>query len=111
MIDQSGETETANFGNFIESGFRIEKSSIDSPDNQQPGSEVEYTIKVTAVGGPVLGAQVFDLPPEQFEYVPDSYTAESTERGDLKGGTTTEPTYASPGVWQLGNLVKMKLLL
>ncbi len=47
---------------------------------------------------------VTDLPPEGFEYVSGSWTATSSVRGDLKAsGVTTEPTYASPGIWQLTN--------
>ncbi|HXK52972.1 MAG TPA: hypothetical protein PLF29_03220, partial [bacterium] len=33
------------------------------------------------------------------------YTADSSLRGDLKAGNiTTEPTYASPGTWELGDM-------
>ncbi len=42
---------------------------------------------------------VTDLPPEGFAYVPGSWTASSNMR-DMTG-ITTEPTYASPGQWNL----------
>jgi len=109
-IDVSGETETRNFGNFIASRMYIARFNNAWPNDQQVGDEVTYTIRVMAVGGPVTGAQVFDLPPLPFTYVPGSYTAESTERGDLKGTTTTEPVYSSPGVWNLGNLIKDEIV-
>lgn len=110
VIDVSGETETHNFGNFIDSDIYISKSNNAWPNDQQAGDEVTYTIRVMAVGGPVAGAEVFDLPPLPFMYVPGSFTAESTERGDLKGTTTTEPVYSSPGVWQLGDLIKDEIV-
>lgn len=110
VIDRSGEIETHNFGNFIDSRLYIMKANNAWPTDQSVGTEVTYTIRVMAMGGPVTAAEVFDLPPQPFTYVPGSYTAESTKRGDLKGTTTTEPTYASPGVWQLGNLVKDEIV-
>lgn len=74
-----------------------------------PGSDITYTIQVTATGS-ATNVQVEDLPPEGFEYVPGSWTARSNDvtrglLGDLKaGGITTEPTYASPGTWKLGSM-------
>jgi hypothetical protein len=49
---------------------------------------------------------VTDLPPQGFKYKVGSWTANSSVRGNLKIlGITTEPTYASPGTWQLGDMV------
>lgn len=75
-----------------------------------PGSSVLYKITVHAdsEGGPADNVTVTDLLPRGFHYRSGSWTAVSTgtgARGDLKVlGVTTEPTYASPGTWQLGNM-------
>lgn len=77
---------------------------------QSPGGEVTYFMEIEAQQNPVDNVEVLDLPPEDFEYIPNSWTAVSgdTSRGtsgDLKaGGITTQPTYASPGTWKLGNM-------
>jgi hypothetical protein len=73
--------------------------------DQQAGNEVTYTIQVTAREGDVAGVTTTDVPPEGFKYQKGSWTAVSSVRGDLKdAGITTEPTYASPGQWQLGDM-------
>lgn len=71
------------------------------------GDTVIYTLTVTVPeeASGVTDATVIDLPPENFQYVAGSWTANSSVRGNIKGSTTTEPTYASPGKWLLGNLV------
>ncbi|MBI4038247.1 hypothetical protein HY387_01190 [Candidatus Daviesbacteria bacterium] len=71
-----------------------------------PGGDVIYTLTVTAKGSPMSNVSVTDLLPAGFVYQTGSWTAKSSVRGDLKAlGITTEPTYASPGVWQLGNMI------
>jgi uncharacterized repeat protein (TIGR01451 family) len=61
--------------------------------DNSPGDEVIYTLKVTAVTD-VGDVQVTDLPPQGFVYKPGSWT-----------GVTDEPSYHSPGVWKLGDMV------
>jgi uncharacterized repeat protein (TIGR01451 family) len=83
----------------------IQKANNVQPNPVQAGATVTYTIQVTAEDDPINDVQVLDLPPEGFSYVKGSWTAQSNERGDLKdSGVTTEPTYASPGTWELGDL-------
>ncbi|HSW47708.1 MAG TPA: LPXTG cell wall anchor domain-containing protein, partial [Candidatus Saccharimonadales bacterium] len=54
----------------------------------------------------VKDVKVVDLLPKGFVYQGGSWTATSSERGDLKSeGTTTEPTYHSPGTWKLGDMI------
>ncbi|NMB70130.1 LPXTG cell wall anchor domain-containing protein [candidate division WWE3 bacterium] len=53
---------------------------------------------------PVYNVIVLDLPPGGFTYRPGTWTAVSDIRGNLKGGITTEPTYHSPGKWELGDM-------
>ena len=66
-----------------------------------------YTIKVQALGNGVKNAVVTDLPPETFEYVAGSWTANSNVHGNIN---IPEPTYASPGNWELGDMEKDELV-
>lgn len=83
-------------------------NTVSSPVS--PGSEVTYVMEVTATDDKVDDVLVLDLPPAGFTYVKGSWTAQSSDTtrgvdGNLKqGGITTEPTYASPGTWKLGNM-------
>jgi LPXTG-motif cell wall-anchored protein len=66
-----------------------------------------FTLTVTATQSAAYNVEVTDLPAVGFTYRAGSWTATSSERGDLKGlGITTEPTYASPGIWQLGDMIE-----
>jgi uncharacterized repeat protein (TIGR01451 family) len=109
VIDVSGELESANFGNFLNSQLYIEKTNNVWPIDQSIGDEVTYTIKLMALEGPVYDVSLFDLPPHAFSYVPGSYTASSSMDGDLKNDID-EPTYASPGLWELGDMVKDEII-
>lgn len=60
--------------------------------DNSPGDEVRYTLEVTAVTD-VRQVRVTDLPPQGFVYRPGSWT-----------GVAGEPSYHSPGVWQLGDM-------
>lgn len=83
----------------------IAKSNDSYPDLETPGVQVLFTLVINTNPNPVDNVEVVDLPAEGFAYVPGSWTAHSDLRGDLKGlGITPEPTYHSPGVWQLGNM-------
>jgi LPXTG-motif cell wall-anchored protein len=65
----------------------------DSVGDEAPGNEVEYRITVTALHGDVDDVTVTDLPPEGFEYIAGS--------GE---GAPFVHEYASPGVWNLGDM-------
>lgn len=94
----SYETETQLF---------IEKTNDTGGASRKPGDLVLYTIKVSTRDVEVNNVYVNDLPPDGFKYQSGSWTANSDIRGDLKaGGTTAEPTYASPGKWYLGDMGK-----
>ncbi len=111
VINRSGETEEADFGNFIDSRLYILKTNDAWPTDVTIGDEVTYTIRVMAVGGPVYDATVLDVPPAQLAYVPDSFTAESSDGTDLRAdGTTGDPNYQSPGKWTLGDLDKDEIV-
>ena len=101
-----GEDVTCTFVNQ-ETLINIVKSN-NRPNPTVNGDQVTYTLVVTVPeeAADVLETVVTDLPPENFEYVPGSWTAESSERGDLKAANVTpEPTYASPGDWNLGQVI------
>jgi uncharacterized repeat protein (TIGR01451 family) len=111
LSTEPGEEVTCFVGNYREPVLNLAKFN-DSPDPVDNGDTVTYTLAITlpANSGASFDTTVVDLPPEGFTYVPGSWTAivehEDGTTEDLKaGGTTTEPTYASPGTWLLGNLL------
>jgi uncharacterized protein YegL len=66
------------------------------------GDSITYTITLTIPtdSGILYSPRVGDAPPTGFLYITDSWTAMSSLRGDLKtAGISTQPTYASPGIW------------
>ncbi len=65
----------------------------DSVGDEAPGNEVEYRLRVTALHGDVDDVTVTDLPPEGFEYIAGSGS-----------GAPFVHEYASPGVWNLGDM-------
>lgn len=69
------------------------------------GANVLYSLTVTLTGSSLSNVSLIDLPPAGFKYRLGSWTAVSSLRGDLKPEVTTEPTYASPGLWSLGSMV------
>lgn len=85
--------------------FTVAKTNFSWPTILTPGDTGTYQITVNSGSQPTLNARVTDLPPEGVTYIPGSWSASSDKRGNLKSaGITTEPTYASPGVWNLGNM-------
>lgn len=77
----------------------------DATTDKHNGDTVTYTLTVTALRDVVNGVAVKDLPPGGFVYQLGTWTADSSVRGDLKTSLVTpEPTYHSPGTWQLGTM-------
>lgn len=70
------------------------------------GDKVRYTMKVKALGGPVKDVKLFDLPPEGMTYVAGSYeiSSDSRDTGTMASVMPSDPTYASPGEWTLGDM-------
>ena len=94
-------------GNVMPLRLLLSKTN-NAPDVKQVGDTVQYTLVVTNPedSGYAEAAVVTDTPPKGFEYVLGSWTAVSNIRGDLKAASiTTEPTYHSPGDWQLGDML------
>jgi hypothetical protein len=84
----------------------ISKSNNKYPVDQNPGSDVQYSLVVTALLNDVNDVTVTDLSPAGFAYRSGSWTADSSLRGNLKNSPTTEPNYDSRGNWTLGDMKK-----
>lgn len=79
--------------------------SNNSTSPEVTGNQVIFTLTLQAQNN-VNNVGVTDLMPEDFKYVAGSWTASSNFRGDLRSSSvTTEPTYASPGDWYVGNML------
>ena len=65
------------------------------------GDNVKFTITVKALLGSLTDVVVTDLPPLGFDPLEDSFKVTSSVHGDL---AIADPTYASPGDWNLGNM-------
>lgn len=65
-----------------------------------PGNDVTYTLAIEATQSAVKNVEVTDLLPSGFKYRGGSWTA------TLNGAPISipEPVYASPGVWQVGDM-------
>ncbi len=102
------QTELTLCNKFINPILTITKENNTGGADISPGSGVLYTLTVTATQSAAFNVTVTDLLPAGFTYRAGSWTANSNKRGDIKSplGPTTEPTYASPGVWKLGNMIK-----
>lgn len=106
-VEPGDEQTGKNFGNQVEIPIlTISKTNDTGEADRSPGSSILFTITVIATQSAVKNVQVTDLLPDGFKYQGGSWTSDSTVRGDLKASSiTTEPTYASPGVWKLGDMI------
>ncbi len=97
-----GGTINCSVGNYRDAVLELTKAN-DQPNPVNTGTTVTYTLTVTVPedSGAVFGAEVTDLTPEGFTYIPGSWTAESN-MGPIE---VAEPQYGSPGIWKLGYLV------
>jgi len=119
----SGRQTECFVGNYIEPSVDIEKTN-DTTGPVQAGDEVTFTLTISVPGpslsSPLTGAMdgpnylpvtVTDNLQDEFDYVAGSFSAVSSERGDLVGaGITTDPNYASPGTWILTSLASNSVL-
>lgn len=94
-----------NFGNqFINPELTILKYNNQWPTIQSPGNVIDYTIKVEASENNVNDVIVTDLPPEGFKYINGSWSASSSLGEGHIGNLKLDHIYASPGVWDLGDM-------
>jgi hypothetical protein len=99
---QPGNTATCTVGNASDNYYYDIAKSNNAPTAKRVGDVVTYTITLTIPEdtGVLHNPRVGDAPPTGFKYLNGSWTASSNLRGNLKPGVSTEPTYASPGVWR-----------
>ncbi len=92
------------FGNvFVKPQLFIAKSNNTGGADLSPGANVLFTLTITASDSAVNDVVVKDLPSLGFIYHAGSWTADSSIRGPLSGALIHE--YASPGIWDLGDMV------
>jgi hypothetical protein len=72
-----------------------------SGGTHNPGGNVTFTIKVKALGGPVFGVSVFDLPAMGFKPRTGSFNAVSSDSNPV---IITYPDYSSPGEWVIEDI-------
>ncbi len=104
MVNYIAEEEpTCNFGNKqLNPILTITKENNTGGASMSPGDSVLFT---TATQSAAYNVEMTDLPSGGFTYMAGSWTSHNSNGTDLKAnGTTTEPTYASPGVWKLGTI-------
>lgn len=100
---QSGDSKSVTFENWkVQPKLTIAKYNNSWPANQSHRSQVVYNIVVKVLDNDLKDVTVFDLPPFGFKYLAGSYQA--MVNGSAVG--ITEPVYASPGKWFLGDLKK-----
>ncbi|OGM75495.1 hypothetical protein A2382_00270 [Candidatus Woesebacteria bacterium RIFOXYB1_FULL_38_16] len=76
----------------------LAKSNDTGGASRSPGSEVTYTLTVSALQD-LSNVVVSDLPPDGFDYVVGSWT-----------GTAVEPVYSSPGKWVIGDMLAGQII-
>ncbi|MDP3998055.1 MAG: SdrD B-like domain-containing protein, partial [bacterium] len=108
-----GENEDgADFGyQFIAPTLTISKSNNKTGLSLLTGDNVTFTITLEAQGNGLQSVVATDLFSYDFIYRVGSWTATSSIRGDLKGlGIVSEPHYASPGVWLIGDMAAGEII-
>ncbi len=101
--DEGNAVSGVDFGNYRSGVLSIKKRN-DADDEKLAGEKVRYTLTVTASEGRVKGVKVADLPPEVTTYTPGSWSASSSLGGAHVGNLKLDHIYASPGIWDLGDL-------
>lgn len=100
-----------NFGNkYFIPELTIEKFNSQWPVLQNIGSVINYSIIIRAFENNVKDVMVTDLPPEGFEYIEGTWNAESSLGPEHDGNLKLEHSYASPGTWDLGNMVSGEII-
>lgn len=87
---------------YIPAKLEISKEN-NAIGDQSPGASILYTLTVKALDNTAYGVKVTDLLPKGFTYRGGSWTANSNKHGVL---SLDEPTYHSPGTWNVGNIEK-----
>jgi hypothetical protein len=111
---RAGQTVRCFIGNYRLPQVLIEKSNS-TTGPVTTGEEITFTLVVSVPGVGVSGSlqgttdgetyipvTVSDYLTDEFDYITGSFNALSNIRGNLRDtGITTDPNYASPGMWKL----------
>jgi len=94
-MSSSGYKVAVETGNSAQPQITIAKSN-DADGPVGPGAKVKFTLVLKLLGSKLLGVKLTDLFPHGFSYVEGSWTSSL--------GGVPEPSYHSPGVWELGDM-------
>lgn len=97
---EAGQTTQCEIGNQQEPVLMIQKSN-NASGNKNPGDIVIFTLVVDLSRSDLDDVRVTDVPADGFTYVGGSWTA--TKNGEPL--SIVEPSYGSPAVWLLGNML------
>ncbi|MBP8961094.1 hypothetical protein KBG31_02635 [Patescibacteria group bacterium] len=87
------------------SSFTISKYNSAWPTKLSLGNVVTYKIIVETTNSPIQNVNVIDAPAKNIIPIADSWTAQSSNRGDLKAnGQAFPPVYSSPAIWAIGDM-------
>lgn len=90
--------------------LKLTKTNNSGGQKLQTGDTVVFTLRVEAFED-LEDVVVVDLPAEGFDYIGNSWSANSNSNGDLKANNAlAEPTYSSPGSWTIGSMEKGEVL-
>ncbi len=98
------------FGNVpTDVELQITKSNDTGGTPVASGDSIIFTMTIKALRGSVFGVNLTDLLPDNIKYMSSSWTGTSSVHGNL-AGLLTEPTYASPGTWSLGEIEENEVI-
>lgn len=98
----SNTTGSCNFGNQLQTPILTLTKTNNAGGDKTPGDSVMFTLTVTATQSAALNVVLTDLPARGFTYQPGTWTYSSNKNPGLIVG---EPSYASPGKWNLGDML------
>lgn len=101
-VTAGGQTNCYIGNQYIPAKLEVSKEN-NATTTLLPGSSVLYTLTVTSRDNTSYGVKLTDLLPKGFAYRAGSWTASSDKHGALAIG---EPTYHSPGTWNIGTIEK-----
>ncbi len=105
-VTAGGQTNCYIGNQYIPAKLEVSKEN-NATTTLSPGSSVLYTLTVTAHDNAAYGVKLTDLLPKGFVYRAGSWTASSDTHGAL---ALSEPTYHSPGTWDIGTIEKDEVI-
>lgn len=100
-----GETVNCLIGNhYSPPVLELSKENDTAGGDESPGASILYTLTLHVLDNNISHVNLIDLLPQGFIYRAGSWTASIT--GGSFDHSIGEPTYASPGTWNLGDLTE-----